>query len=251
MPNPFATQSMAEGYARARPPLHARIVDRTLLRLSARVPVGLDIGCGSGLSTRPLHRFADRVFGIDPNSEMLIRARSLAPSAHFAAARAEALPFPARSIDLATAAGSLNYSDPVAALREAARVLTPSGAICIYDFAQGRTFRSTPGLVEWFAKFERRYPMPESEAIPLDPEILAALPAGLRVTASERFELATPMDTAAYAGYLMTESNIAAAIRNGAVETEIRQWLQDSLEPVFGGDAHEVVFPGYIVQMQT
>jgi SAM-dependent methyltransferase len=245
MPNPFATPSMAEGYARARPPLHGRIVDRVraLLAPSGRVAAALDIGCGSGLSTRPLTSLADRVLGIDPNPQMLSWARSVAPGARFTAARAEALPLGASTVDLITAAGSLNYTDPPAVFREAARILTRSGAMCVYDFGQGRS-----ALLEgWFAELERRYPMPRSEAIPLDPEILAGMNAGFRTIAADRFEMAVPMDAEKYANYIMTEANIAAAIRRGEVEYGIREWLRQSLAPIFDAREHEVVFKGYVV----
>jgi SAM-dependent methyltransferase len=240
---------MAQGYARARPPLHARIVDRAreLLGLRAAVHAALDLGCGSGLSTLPLLRAAARVVGVDPVQEMVTCARSIAPGARFAAARGEALPFRSGSVDFVTAAGSLNYGDPPVVLREAARVLAPGGAVCVYDFGQGRKFRDGPALESWFAEFVRRFPAPASEAIALDPEILVGMAGDLDVTAAERFELGAPFALAAYRDYLMTETNIAAAIRRGEVETEIRDWLERSLATVFGGASREVMFAGYIV----
>jgi SAM-dependent methyltransferase len=240
---------MAEGYARARPPLHARIVERcvALLGRRTRVRVAVDLGCGAGLSTRPLLGAADVVIGLDPSAEMLALARTVARGARFVSGVAEAQPFRSASVDLMTAAGSLNYSEPAAALREAARVLAPEGALCVYDFSQGRSFHASPALEIWFAEFERRYPMPVTEALALDPETLAGMHAGLQAVASERFTLVQPMAVPAYADCVMTETNIAAAVRRGAVEAEIREWVRGSLEAVFGGDVREVLFPAYIV----
>jgi len=249
MPNPFATASMAEGYARARPPLHAHIFKRIVALLGGTVhaEVALDLGCGSGLSTRPLHAVARRVVGVDPVAPMLSLARAVSPQSAFIAARAEAVPLRSASVDLIAAAGSLNYADPPAALREAARLLAPSGVLCVYDFSQGRTFQDSAALETWFTEFVRRYPRPASEAIPLDPEILAGLATGFRVLASERFAIATPLSHTAYVDYLMTETNVAAAIRNGVPESEIRAWLQDSLYPLFGTARPQVMFPGYAI----
>ena len=60
-----------------------------------------------------------------------------------------------------------------------------------------------------------------------------------------------PMTLRQYADYLLTETNVALAIRSGAAECEIRAWLHGSLEPVFGGSAHDVLFPGYIACMRV
>ena len=77
MSSPFATKEMAEGYAKARPPLHAHILGRAaeLLELRSRIPSALDIGCGSGVSTRPLTGLAAEVIGSEPSDMMTARAR--------------------------------------------------------------------------------------------------------------------------------------------------------------------------------
>ena len=251
--NPFGTASMAEGYARSRPPLHRRIIERAFALSALRPPVGLalDSGCGSGLSTRPLLDFAQRVIGIDPVAGMAALAREVAPGAWFLAGRAEALPVRSGSVDLITAAGSLNYSEPQAALCEAKRALAPGGAMCVYDFSQGRASRESPALARWFtAEFERRYPMPHGEAIRLDPGILNRISPDFPVIRSEAFELGVAMTRSAYADYILTETNVAAAVRDGAGMAEIRSWLDESLRPVFGDGTQEVLFPGYLAWMQ-
>jgi ubiquinone/menaquinone biosynthesis C-methylase UbiE len=253
MPNPFATASMAAGYAQSRPPLHSRILDRafTLHKPENPLHIVLDVGCGSGLSTKPLQDVAHRVIGIEPVEEMLTWANRVAPTAHFAAARTEALPILSRTVDLVTAAGSLNYCHLDAAFPELARVLSPSGALCVYDFSQGRKFRESMLLEKWFAEFANRYPMPAAEATPLSPETLDRIAGGFRVVAHEYFEIGLPMDETAYTNYITTETNIASAIRRGAAEGEIRNWLHLSLSSVFGGATHEVLFPGYVAWMRV
>ena len=65
-------------------------------------------------------------------------------SRSFAAGVAEAIPLGDRSVDLITAAGSLNYVDLDVLLPEAARVLMPDGVLVVYDFSAGRSFRPQP-----------------------------------------------------------------------------------------------------------
>ena len=89
MPNIFASAAKAEGYAKSRPPLHARIVEQ----IGVRAQSALDVGCGAGLSTAPLLKLAERVVGVDPVPEMVKWGGRVARGAAFLAGRAEALPF--------------------------------------------------------------------------------------------------------------------------------------------------------------
>src|SRR5512142_3270099 len=90
----FSSTTTAEGYARARPPIHPWVVDRLRERLGLRhrLRCALDLGCGSGLSTAPLRQLADLCVGVEPVAAMARLAPQVAPGARFAVARAEALP---------------------------------------------------------------------------------------------------------------------------------------------------------------
>jgi ubiquinone/menaquinone biosynthesis C-methylase UbiE len=109
MTNPFGTDEMAAGYANSRPPVHPRILERVRPHLPAPVRRALDVGCGAGLSTRALHGIAEHRIGMDPAEPMLQWTAAVAPGAKFIVGAAEALPFANGSVDLITAAGSLNY----------------------------------------------------------------------------------------------------------------------------------------------
>lgn len=247
--NPFSTAAMARGYASSRPPLHGPIVRTALelLGLDEPCPVALDIGCGAGMSLLPLLPVSRIAIGIDPAVSMVLAARDLAPNALVVAARGEALPLRSHSVAFMTAAGSLNYADPARVFAEAARVLTPGGVFCAYDFSQGREAAANPLLGHWFTGFERRYAAPPQEAIPLDGLSITRMASGFRLAARQDLTLSHPMTAAAYAAYLMSETNVAAAIRNGTAEQEIREWLDATLEPVFGGSLLDVLFTGYVV----
>jgi SAM-dependent methyltransferase len=230
----------AAGYATARPPVHPHVLERIASRLGRRFGRALDLGCGAGLSTAPLHALADRSIGIEPFLPMLAFAHATAPGAHFLAGRAEELPLGAHSIDLITAAGSLNYTHLPSALAEAARVLTAGGMLVVYDFSQGRTLRDSPALDEWFSAFVARYP-PPAEGVPIDP---GALP-GFAVNHYEEFEFGLPLTPGFYLEYALTETNVTHAMRTGVPREEIRAWCAATLNPVFQGRTREVLFRGY------
>jgi len=58
---------------------------------------------------------------------------------------------------------------------------------------------------------------------------------------------ALPVSPQFYLDYIMTGTNISHAVSQGAVESEIRDWCRQSLEPVFGCRDREVLFRGYFI----
>lgn len=101
----------------------------------------LDLGTGTGRMLElfaPLYR---RGVGIDMSREMLAVARANLDRAGVAHAQVRqgdllALPFERDSFDLVTIHQVLHYlHEPALAIREAARVLRPSGRLAIVDFA--------------------------------------------------------------------------------------------------------------------
>src|SRR4051812_40844751 len=145
----YHSARLAAGYAFAQPPVHPRVVERILahVTLSDRhIERALDVGCGAGLSTAALTRFAGVVVGMEPAAPMLVHRRAVAPAAAFVVGQAEHLPFTAGSFDLVTAAGALNYADRERSLAEIARVLAPRGVLAIYDFSGGRRCREAVPL---------------------------------------------------------------------------------------------------------
>lgn len=250
--NLFALEDMADGYALWRPPVHPLILRECQAALGQSGPVGraLDIGCGSGLSTRALAPYADRVTGIEPGFSMLLRAASAAqagaaPVPRFAAAEAEHLPFPASTFELITAAGSLNYCEPRLAFPELLRVLRPGGILVVYDFFPGRRMQGSSALGDWYSAFLERYPQPPDHALTLDPERLAALAAGFGRGPHARFEAALPMDLPSYLNYVLTETNVARALQHGESLANIREWCGQTLGPVFMDGSRKVLFEGY------
>ena len=254
MSNPFASAAMVAGYASDRPPMHARIMARVGDDLAGRVPFprALDVGCGAGLSTAPLRPLAMQCVGLEPTESMLASSRTLVPEASFVVGSAEQLPVPTASIDLITAACSLNFMPLSDALDDIHRVLTPDGVLVAYDWATARDIVDDTALDDWFASFITRYPRPPSEAVFLDPPTLAAYAYASAFVLTDAMTFAWPltMTAEAYERYMMTETNVAAAVRGGTPIEDIRAWCRETLADVFDGRPREVLFRGYIAYLR-
>jgi len=242
---------MAAGYANSRPPVHPRVMERVFRQLGRTEPFhyALDIGCGSGVSTRALDGLARARVGLDPAEAMLRWAAKVAPFASFAAGTAEAIPLRDGSVDLITAAGSLNYAKLDLFFPEAARVLMARGVLVVYDFSAGRSLRNSTTLDAWFDAFFTRYPPPANEARELSPAILSGLNSGFHVRGQEHFEIAIAMKPEFYLDYVLTETNVAAALRAGTPYSEVRSWCAETLATVWMGEVREVIFRGYFACM--
>ncbi|SDF67869.1 Methyltransferase domain-containing protein [Blastococcus aurantiacus] len=118
----------------------------------------LDVGCGPGTLTADLARRVapGRVLGLDASADPLDEARSAAERAGvevtFAVGDVYALDLPDASFDVVHAHQVLQHlTDPVAALREMARVCRPGGVVAVrdVDYAAVTWFPENPGLDRW------------------------------------------------------------------------------------------------------
>src|SRR5918997_3618079 len=93
----------------------------------------LDVGCGTGRSSRDAARLATSgtVLGVDLSGPMLERARLAAekerlPNVRFLQADAQVHPFPKAAFDVALSSfGAMFFADPLAAFTNIARSLRP------------------------------------------------------------------------------------------------------------------------------
>jgi SAM-dependent methyltransferase len=101
--------------------------------------VTLEIGIGSGLNLPFYSGRVTRLYGVDPSPELQAMARKRAeavarPVELLLQSAEEPLPLPAGSVDTVVCSWSLcSIPDPVRALREARRVLRPSGDLLFVE----------------------------------------------------------------------------------------------------------------------
>lgn len=131
----------AESYARYMGRFSEPLAE-ALLELAPPVGPALDVGCGPGaLTQRLVDRLGvDGVVGVDPSASFVAAARSRLPGVDIRHGTAEHLPFDDDSAGSAYAALVVHFmADPVAGLREMARVVRPGGVIAatVWDHAGG------------------------------------------------------------------------------------------------------------------
>jgi SAM-dependent methyltransferase len=115
----------------------------------------LDVGCGPGALTGELVQRVggEAVAAVDPSEPFVAAAKARHPDVDVRQASAEQLPFEDDVFDAALAQLVVHFmADPVAGLREMARVTRPGGVVaaCVWDHAGDRT----PLAVFWHAARE-------------------------------------------------------------------------------------------------
>ena len=107
----------------------------------------LDVGCGSGDTLLVLARNLPQAdcTGIDASEPLLELGRQTAVTlgvqdrVHFEQADAQAIPYPDNSFDVVISTSVVHHAaDPVAMLKEIARVLAPDGMLYIADLRRSR-----------------------------------------------------------------------------------------------------------------
>jgi SAM-dependent methyltransferase len=126
-------------------------LDAAGIAADARV---LDIGCGTGQTTRDAARLAGRgeALGVDLSTRMLAMARERAaaegvPNARFERADAQIHPFPPAAFDVAISrTGAMFFGDPRSAFGNIGRALRPGGRLALLTW-------QPPAANEWFRTF--------------------------------------------------------------------------------------------------
>jgi SAM-dependent methyltransferase len=130
----YAREGFAAHYDRYRPRPPRALLE--LLCRYARAPrpaLVVDLGCGTGLSTRAWSATAARTIGIEPNAAMLAAAAP-ADGVEYRQAFAQATGLADGSADIVTCSQSLHWMDPEPTFAEAARILRTRGVFAAYDY---------------------------------------------------------------------------------------------------------------------
>ena len=143
--------SRVDNYVRYRPGYPVVVLD-LLKKMCGLTPdsVIADIGSGTGIFTRMLLQNGNRVFGIEPNADMLMAAEKLLasfPRFTSVAGAAETTTLTDYSVDFITAAQAAHWFDRERARREFVRILKPRGwTVLLWN---ERRTDSTPFLREY------------------------------------------------------------------------------------------------------
>lgn len=158
----------ADAFDRSVAGHYARFLDAAAIGVADRV---LDIGCGTGQTTRDAARAAPGGFalGVDLSSAMLDLARRRADAEGLANARfehgdAQVFPFAPGEFDLAISrTGAMFFDDPLAAFTNIARAIRPGGRLVLLTW---QPVSRNPWFREFFTALAagRNLPAPPPDA---------------------------------------------------------------------------------------
>lgn len=116
----------AGDYARFRPDYPAEAIEA----IAAGAEIILDVGAGTGISSRQVAEKGARVIALEPNDAMR-EAAEPHPGVEYLKGTAESIPLPDGSVNLVTAFQAYHWFEPMAALREFHRVLERGGRLAV------------------------------------------------------------------------------------------------------------------------
>ena len=116
----------ATTYERARPSYPAEAIDWLLPPGAQRV---LDLGAGTGKLTRGLLGRGPGIVAVEPSAGMRDQLARVLTGVTVLAGTAEQIPLADHAVDAVLVAQAWHWVDPVRAVPEAARVLTPGGRL--------------------------------------------------------------------------------------------------------------------------
>lgn len=143
---------LAAAYDRFRPRYPIRAIKALLAGLAPDCEV-VDIGAGTGISSRALARHGARVIAIEPNDEM--RAFAVSRGVDAREGRANGTGLASASADLVTALQAFHWFTNRDALDEFARILRPGGRL---GLVWNERDAQTDPFTREVRAIERRYP---------------------------------------------------------------------------------------------
>jgi SAM-dependent methyltransferase len=132
----YLREGFAEHYDGFRPQPPSVLLE-VLSRYAGGPPLRrvLDLGSGTGLSTRPWAELADEVIGIEPNPAMRrVADEKPRPHVRYIEGHASDTGLAESSVDLVTCSQSFHWMDREATLTEAGRILRQGGVFAAYDY---------------------------------------------------------------------------------------------------------------------
>jgi ubiquinone/menaquinone biosynthesis C-methylase UbiE len=229
----FESGMDAARYARARPDIHSSVIERVRKFIQGTGPCtrALDVGCGTGQSTVAVKAIAESVVGIDPSSNMLAHAVPHAKVSYREGA-AENIPFPDEHFDLVTAGLAFHWFDADRFFAEAARLLTPSGWLIIYNSGFTGQVREVAAMEGWFHdEFLKRYPTPPRNTASITAAFAEAH--GVALVGDEPLSNDVEMSVDGFVDYELSTTNIISVVRDGASFEAVESWMRKSLASIF------------------
>jgi ubiquinone/menaquinone biosynthesis C-methylase UbiE len=151
---------LSDLYAKARPSYPQEIIQWCLDLLPTAPKLIVDVGCGTGISTRAFAATGHDTIGIEPNAEMLAAAMEQGP-ARYQKGSSTCTGMADASSDLIVAAQAFHWFDIPATLREFARIATPHAMCAAFWNIRGMESAFMTGYERLLQKHSTEYEVNE------------------------------------------------------------------------------------------
>ena len=239
----FEKRNISERYDKYRPQVHRSIIQKLLELTSCEMKFQhvADIACGTGHSTRPLLDYSENVSGTDISQEMLSIAKERAPQASYYLTPAEDLPFEGSSLDAIFVCMALHWFDQEKFLSEVCRTLKSGGWLFIYNMWFPGQMIENSRYTDWHTKeYLEKYPNPKRHMTPL--KKLLENNDKIEFVGNYSMDILVDFNCLELRNYLMTQSNIDAAIDSGHSIESVEDWIDDGVKPFFSTENEQFIY---------
>lgn len=241
--NPFLRISEAPDYNSARPKHH--VVPISIIRnfIGHKLKYSLDVGCGTGLSTKALKKISKKIIGCDSSASMLQEAKRNS-TIKFVKANAENLPFKNAEFDLINVTNSFHWFKQNKFLKEANRVLENSGFLCIDIFGFEGTMKRNSKFKKKFMLAEQFVfqDFPHGSYFPSSRQLRKN---GFSHIKNFEYQFYVEMSDVEFIRFLMSRS---VYLRLNSDQKEVvRKQLNKFYLPLFGNEKKKLLFRGELL----
>jgi len=223
----YRRAGFAADYDRYRPHPPAALLE-LLPQLAGvdRPRLVVDLGSGSGLSTRFWAEAAQGVVGVEMNDAMREFAEEATdtPNVRYVAGSAHETGLPDESADLVTAAQSLQWMELDRVMPEIARILRPGGVFCAYNYFRLQTpdWKATMAFDHYHGPLtelvrERGYERPSFPAKAEELDVGGRF----RVVRDTVLHSVEEGDGERLLGFALSEGNVRVLLEQGVTEEEL------------------------------
>ncbi len=244
----FDYKRIAQGY-KNRPYLHKQVIEKFRKDTGEQLfSLGLDIGCGAGLSTKALKNICARVIGADISAEMIQVAKEVCgpdQNIEYRVGSAETISIGEEKADIVTAAGAIQWIDRDLFLSNMAQIMKQEAYLLIYDFAISDEMTGSAAYTDWWHnQYLKEFPRPyRNESVWKNEDVACH---GFHMLEQADLNLEYFFSQEAFIQFMMIQSNVNAKIDGeGRKEEDVYQWFKSTLSPVFHESEQRLLFKGY------
>jgi len=222
----------ADQYDKYRPSPPAVLADLlTRMANALRPALVVDLGSGTGLSSRYWGDKAEQVIGVEPTLDMRKQAESQTEAQNiiYREGFSHQTGLPDKSSQIITCSQSLHWMEPQTTFEEAARILIPGGVFAAYDYDWPPTtnnWEADAAYEECMAKMcevEKRYTDPKPIRIWDKSQHLARMRISgcFRYTKEIVLHHIEPGNAERLVGILLSQGSVMTLLKGGVSESQI------------------------------